>query len=206
MLGPLDSLRDTRREWDINRARLIAALLVVVTLLLVLIYRYYSLQISQHEAFLTQSDRNRIRVEVVPPTRGQIVDRKGRVLAANQPAYVVGIVAERTNDLPTLLEELQQRLSLTEAEIQAYVERANRRQPFETVPLKVGLDDAALATVAVDLFQLPGVVVEAQLTRYYPYAELLSHVLGYVGRISSDDLEQLDPERAPGPIAPDHHY
>ena len=65
MLGPLDSLRDTRREWDINRARLIAALLVVVTLLLVLIYRYYSLQISQHEAFLTQSDRNRIRVEVV---------------------------------------------------------------------------------------------------------------------------------------------
>lgn len=195
MLGPLDSLRDTRREWDINRARLIAALLVVVTLLLALIYRYYSLQISQHEAFLTQSDRNRIRVEVVPPTRGQIVDRKGRVLAANQPAYVVGIVAERTNDLPTLLEELQQRLSLTEAEIQAYVERANRRQPFETVPLKVGLDDAALATVAVDLFQLPGVVVEAQLTRYYPYAELLSHVLGYVGRISSDDLEQLDPER-----------
>ena len=71
MLGPLDSLRDTRREWDINRARLIAALLGVVILLLVLIYRYYSLQISQHKAFLTQSDRNRIRVEVIPPTRAR---------------------------------------------------------------------------------------------------------------------------------------
>jgi penicillin-binding protein 2 len=195
VVGPLESIRDTRREWQINRARLIAALVFVTALLVVLIYRYYALQISQHEAFVTQSDRNRIRVEVIPPTRGQIVDRKGRVLAANQPTYVVGIVAERTDDLPTLLKALQERLSLTENEIEAYKERADRRQAFESVPIKVGVDDAALATVAVDLYQLPGVVVEAQLTRHYPHAQLLSHVLGYVGRISAKDFEELDGER-----------
>ena len=80
MLRPLDALRDTRREWLINRARLIAAFLGICLLLSVLIYRYYSLQITQHDDFLTQSDLNRIRVEPIPPPRGQIVDRKGLVL------------------------------------------------------------------------------------------------------------------------------
>jgi len=93
MLRPLDALRDTRREWMINRSRLIAALLGISLLLTALVYRYYSLQITQHDDFLTQSDRNRIRVEVIPPTRGQIVDRKGRLLAANKPTFVIGVVS-----------------------------------------------------------------------------------------------------------------
>jgi len=200
MAGPLDAMRDTRREWSINRARLIASLVGILLLMTVLVYRYYSLQIVQHDAFLTQSDRNRIRVEVIPPTRGQIVDRKGRLLATNQPTYVVGVIAERATDLSALTEELQDRLTLTEDELDAFKERLAQRRPFETVPIKVGLDDSALARVAVDLHQLPGVVVEAQLTRHYPFAELLSHVLGYVGRISLDDLEALDGDRYRGTL------
>ncbi len=199
-MGPLDAMRDTRREWSINRARLIASLVGISLLMAVLVYRYYSLQIIQHEAFLTQSDRNRIRVEVIPPTRGQIVDRKGRLLATNQPTYVVGVVAERATDLPLLMQDLQQRLALSEEELEAFRERIAQRRPFETVPIKVGLDDTALATVAVDLHQLPGVVVEAQLTRHYPFADLLSHVLGYVGRISPEDLEALETDRYRGTL------
>jgi penicillin-binding protein 2 len=193
-------MRDTRREWSINRARLIASLIGISFLMVVLVYRYYSLQIIQHDAFLTQSDRNRIRVEVIPPTRGQIVDRKGRLLATNQPTYVVGVIAERATDLPLLMQDLQQRLMLSEDELEAFRERVAQRRPFETIPLKVGLDDRALATVAVDLHQLPGVVVEAHLTRFYPFADLLSHVLGYVGRISPEDLEALESERYRGTL------
>jgi penicillin-binding protein 2 len=199
-VGPLHAMRDTRREWSINRARLIASLIGISFLMLVLVYRYYSLQIIQHDAFLTQSDRNRIRVEVIPPTRGQIVDRKGRLLATNQPTYVVGVIAERATDLPLLMQDLQQRLMLSEDELEAFRERVAQRRPFETIPLKVGLDDRALATVAVDLHQLPGVVVEAHLTRFYPFADLLSHVLGYVGRISPEDLEALESERYRGTL------
>lgn len=199
-MGPLDAMRDTRREWSINRARLIASLIGISFLMAVLVYRYYSLQIIQHDAFLTQSDRNRIRVEVIPPTRGQIVDRKGRLLATNQPTYVVGVIAERATDLPLLMQDLQQRLMLSEDELEAFRERIAQRRPFETIPLKVGLDDRALATVAVDLHQLPGVVVEAQLTRFYPFADLLSHVLGYVGRISPEDLEALEGDRYRGTL------
>ncbi|MEL0005902.1 MAG: penicillin-binding protein 2 [Luminiphilus sp.] len=199
-MGPLDAMRDTRREWSINRARLIASLIGISFLMAVLVYRYYFLQIIQHDAFLTQSDRNRIRVEVIPPTRGQIVDRKGRLLATNQPTYVVGVIAERATDLPLLMQDLQQRLMLSEDELEAFRERIAQRRPFETIPLKVGLDDRALATVAVDLHQLPGVVVEAQLTRFYPFADLLSHVLGYVGRISPEDLEALESDRYRGTL------
>jgi len=200
MLRPLDALRDTRREWMINRSRLIAALVGISLLLSVLVYRYYSLQITQHQDFLTQSDRNRIRVEVIPPTRGQIVDRKGRVLAANKPTFVVGVIKERSENLDQLVDQLADRLALTPRELDAFQERSLRRAPFEAVPIKLGLDDAALATVAVDLHQLPGVVVDAQLTRDYPYGETLSHVLGYVGRVSAEDLLELDNERYRGTL------
>ena len=200
MLGSLDALRDTRREWRINRSRLIVALLGVGLLLSILVYRYYSLQITQHADFLTQSDRNRIRVEVIPPTRGQILDRKGRVLAANKPTFFLGLVRERSEDPEALLQVLVERLSLTEPELEAFRERSARRRPFEAVPLKLGLDDAALAAVAVDLHQLPGVVVDATLTRDYPHGADLSHVLGYVGRVSADDLSELDQERYRGTL------
>ena len=200
MARPLDSLRDTRREWMINRSRLIAALLGISLLLTILVYRYYSLQIVQHDDFLTQSDRNRIRVEVIPPTRGQIVDRKGRLLAANKPTFVIGVVRERSEDPAALIQTLAERLALTDRELEAFQERSERRRPFEAVPIKLGLDDAALAAVAVDLHQLPGVVVDAQLTRDYPYGEALSHVLGYVGRVSAEDLQELDAERYRGTL------
>jgi len=161
----------------------------------VLVYRYYLLQIVQHDDFMTQSDRNRIRVEVIPPTRGQIVDRKGRLLAANKPTFVIGVVRERSEDPAALVDTLTERLSLSDRELKAFQERSERRRPFEAVPIKLGLDDAALATVAVDLHQLPGVVVDAKLTRDYPFGEALSHVLGYVGRVSAEDLFELDAER-----------
>jgi penicillin-binding protein 2 len=137
MLRSLDALRDTRREWAINRSRLIAALIGISTLLAVLVYRYYSLQITQHDDFLTQSDRNRIRVEVIPPPRGQIVDRKGRVLAANKPTFVVGVILERSEDSEALIDTLAKRLSLTESELEAFRERSSRRRPFEAGKLYV---------------------------------------------------------------------
>ena len=200
MLRPLDALRDTRREWMINRSRLIAALVGISTLLAVLIYRYYSLQITQHDDFLTQSDRNRIRVEPIPAPRGHIVDRKGRILAGNKPTFIIGVILERSENPIALIETLAQRLSLTQSELEAFRERSSRRRPFEAVPLKLGLEDAELASVAVDLHQLPGVVVDAQLTRYYPYGNELGHVLGYVGRLSADDLRELDQSKYQGTL------
>lgn len=200
MARPLDALRDTQREWMINRSRLIAALVGIFVLLLILVYRYYSLQITQHDDFLTQSDRNRIRVEVIPPTRGQIVDRKGRALALNQPTFVVGVVQERSEDLEALVAILRERFALSDREVETFWERSSRRRPFESVPIKLGLNDTELASVAVDLHSLPGVVVDAQLTRYYPFADTLSHVLGYVGRISTEDLSVLDAERYRGTL------
>ena len=195
MARTLDALRDTRREWMINRSRLIVAVLAIIVVLGVLVYRYYSLQIVQHDDFMTQSDRNRIRVEVIPPTRGQILDRKERLLAANKPTFVIGVVRERSEDPAALVDTLTERLLLSDRELKAFQERSERRRPFEAVPIKLGLDDAALAKVAVDLHQLPGVVVDAKLTRDYPYGEALGHVLGYVGRVSADDLLELDAER-----------
>ena len=198
MARPLDALRDTHREWMINRSRLIAALLGISLLLTILVYRYYSLQIVQHDDFLTQSDRNRIRVEVIPPTRGQIVDRKGRLLAANKPTFVIGVVRERSEDPAALTQVLAERLALTDRELEAFQERSERRRPFEAVPIKLGLDDAALAAVAVDLHQLRGGGGRTA-TRDHPYGEL-SVMFWDMWGVSAEDLLELDVERYRGTL------
>ncbi len=195
-----DSLRDVTREREINRARLIFVSCFLSILSVILIYRYYSLQIIQHEAFLTQSDRNRIRVQVIPPTRGQIYDRKGRPLAVNSSTFVVGIVSERATDINALVVKLTSRLSLTDQDLRSFWDRYALRGTFEFIPLKFGLDEKQLATIAVDLHTLPGVAIEAQLIREYPHREILSHALGYVGRISGEDLEILDKGRYRGTL------
>lgn len=187
-----DALRDSGREVAINSARVATAIAIVAAVFTVLGYRYYSLQIVDYEQFLTQSERNRVRLEAVPPKRGLILDRKGRLLAINEPTHALAVVVERAGDVGTLLERLTTLVAIDPEDIERFEERRRRRRPYDPVPLKLQLTDAEMAVIGVNRHDLPGVTIEAQLTRHYPYGELLSHVLGYVGRINETEAGQID--------------
>lgn len=187
-----EALRDTHREAAINGARVFIAILIVFVALSGLAWRYYSLQIVEYERFLTQSDRNRVRLEAIPPKRGLILDRKGRLLASNEPSHRLSVVVERVPDWAVLLDQLQGLLALDDEAIERFEERRRRRRPYDAVPLKLQLSDEEMAIIAVNRHNLPGVTIEAQLTRYYPYGELLSHAVGYVGRINEREEAEID--------------
>lgn len=192
MAGARDSLRDTGRESAINSERVVVAVLIVVLALSVLAYRYYTLQIVDYDRFLTESERNRVRLEPIPPKRGLIYDRKGRLLATNEPTHVLSIVVERAGDTGDLLNQLQSLVEISDEDIERFDERKARRRPYDAVPLKLKLTDEEIALIGVNRHELPGVTVEAQLTRYYPYGDLLSHVIGYVGRINEQETTEID--------------
>lgn len=194
------ALRDAGHEAAINGSRVVVAVLVVLIAFSVLGYRYYSLQITEYEQFLTQSDRNRVRLEAVPPKRGLILDRKGRLLATNQPTHALAVVVERADDLGALLERLQALISIDDDDLQRFDERRRRRRPYDPVPLKLQLTDEEIAVIGVNRHQLPGVTIEAQLTRHYPYGDLLSHVVGYVGRINEREAASLDEDNYRGSL------
>ena len=195
-----DALMDTGREAALNAGRVSVSLLIVAVALALLAYRYYSLQIIQYEQFLTQSERNRVRLEAVPPKRGLIVDRRGRLLATNVPTHRLSIVVERVDDLNELLTRLGKLVALSEDEIDQFNQRRSRRRPYDPVPLKLRLSDTDMAVLAVNRHELPGVTIEAQLTRYYPHGDLLSHVVGYVGRINEREESQIDQDAYRGTL------
>jgi penicillin-binding protein 2 len=185
-------LKDPHREARVYSARTVVAVVVVLALLGVILARYHSLQITEYEIYRTQSERNRVQLQPLPPKRGLIFDRNGVLLADNRPSYMLSIIREQVPDLDATLQRLQQLLPISDSDIANFRKKLQRRRPYEAVPLRFRLTEAEQARLAVNRFRLPGVVVDAQLLRYYPHGELFSHALGYVGRINEREVLELD--------------
>lgn len=186
------ALKDTQREQRMFGARSFVALIVVVALLLLLLARYYSLQVSDYEIYSTASDRNRVQLQPLPPKRGLIFDRNGVLLADNRPSYTLSVIVERAEDLDETVAQLAQLVDIDEDDVEKFRTRVRQRRPFEHVPLRFRLDDEEQARIAVNRHRLPGVTVDAQLQRHYPHGPLFAHALGYVGRINSQELAEID--------------
>lgn len=194
-----DTLKNPEQELRIFRVRAFLAALTILLLSGLLMGRLVYLQVVQHEVYTTRSEKNRVRVEPLPPTRGLIYDRNGVLLAENRPTYNLTLTRERIEDLDATLDRLEDLLELTPEEAEGFRIRARQPQrPFQPALLMSDLDEAQIARLAVNRHRLPGVEVEAQLLRYYPDAQVMAHALGYVGRINADELKELDSGRYAG--------
>ncbi|MFC2991530.1 penicillin-binding protein 2 [Halomonas tibetensis] len=194
-----DNLKRPEQELRIFRVRALLAVVVIIAMTGLLMGRLAYLQVVQHEVYSTRSEKNRVRVEPLPPTRGLIYDRNGVLLAENRPTYNLTLVRERVDDLDATLSLLVDLLELPDEEAEAFRLRSRQRQrPFQPALLMSDLDEDQIARVSVNRHLLPGVEVEAQLLRYYPDAEVMAHALGYVGRINAQEMATLDTGRYAG--------
>ena len=186
----------TFRNQDVERKvfvrRLMICLVFIVLLASGLMVRYYHLQIVQHDYFVTAADANRIHAMAITPVRGVIEDSEGNILAHSRPSFTVKLTKERIQDMDYTLRELQHILQLSDEEITKFQDRLRRRQrPYEGIDLRSNLDDEQIARIAVNQYRLPGVEIDADLVRDYPYKELFAHSVGYVGRISEKELDDI---------------
>ncbi len=191
-MAPAVALKDPYLESRIYGARTVFVLVLALGLMIVLMARYFSLQITEYETYRTESDRNRVQLQSLPPKRGLIYDRNGVLLAENRPSFVLSLVLERVPDLEQTLEALGEIVEISDSDREKFETRSRRRRPYEAVPLHFRLSEQERALLAVNRYRLPGVVVDAQLIRHYPQGELFSHALGYVGRINEEEQRQLD--------------
>lgn len=185
-------LKDTIRESQTFLTRAIVAGLLVLAAVAMLVGRMAQLQVIDHEHFTTLSHDNRVKVVPLPPTRGLIYDRQGVLLAQNRPAYSLEITPEDVDDLQRVLAELSQIIEIGEEDLERFWQLKKRKRRFDSVPIRVDLTIDETAQFSVQRHRFPGVDIKAQLLRHYPYAEKSAHVLGYVGRVSQRDMEQID--------------
>lgn len=191
---PWGELKDTAAERRLFQRRTVVMLAVVTAMLGLLIARMYQLQIVEHDIYNTLSDKNRVQVQSVAPTRGLVYDRNDLLIAENRPVFSVTVVPERVDDMEQTLATLRDMLAISDEDMERFRRRLREpRRPFQEMPLLYDLDETEIARLAVHRHELPGVEVAAELVRYYPYGELTSHALGFVGRINREELQRIDP-------------
>lgn len=174
------------------RARLRFIQAMVVLLLGVLCVRLYVLQVVRGERYAEIAENQRRRRLPITAPRGLILDRSGQVLVDSRPIYNVILSREdvRGKDLTSLIEPLAEGLAVDKEILREYFELVKTMPAFESIQVKQDASPGDLAWVESHNLEFPELRVEQQPQRRYPANGSLSHVLGYVGEISPEQLKQ----------------
>ena len=175
--------------------RSIVAGVFAAVLLLAVAGRLFYLQVVKFDYYQSLSQGNSIRTEPIPPSRGLILDRHGVVLADNLPAFNIELVREQVGDNKALDATLAQLVSiglLRSEEVSNIRRTVLLHKVYESVPIKLLLNEEEMARFAVHRYQFAGVDIRARLARHYPLREMGVHAIGYVSAINEQDLKQID--------------
>lgn len=146
------------------------------------------LQIAQGQRYKMLSDKNRINVKLLIPSRGQIVDRFGVPLAVNNQNFIVTVIPEQTDDLEKSLRSLKSIIDLDEGNIQTVLKQAKRSAGFLPLEVKDNLNWDEVSKIEVNLPDLPGLSIDVGEIRNYPFGKATAHIVGYVGAVNKSEL------------------
>jgi penicillin-binding protein 2 len=185
-------LRNVQLELSRFRMRVLVASMVVVLGFCLLTARLIYLQVVRHEDLQAQAENNRTAIVPVVPNRGLILDRNGIVLASNYSAYTLEVTPSKVANLEQALDDLSQVLEIAPRERKRFKKLQQESKSFESIPLRSRLSDEEVARFAAQRYRFPGMEIKARLFRNYPYGELASHVIGYIGRINTAEKDALE--------------
>ena len=185
-------LKNPERELSHFRRRLIAATALIVLGFAGLVGRFVYLQLFQHQHYQTLAESNRIAIVPIVPNRGVITDRNGVVLAQSYSAYTLEVTPSRVKNLDETIDELAKLVDIQLRDRKRFRRLLEETKNFESLPLRTRLSDEEVARFAVNRYRFPGVEIKARLFRQYPFGEIASHVIGYIGRINDRDVERID--------------
>jgi penicillin-binding protein 2 len=147
------------------------------------------LSVEQADQFKLLAEENRISIRLIPPARGLIQDRNGKLIAGNEQNYRVVITREDAGDVQAVLAKLAHVIPLTADDLDRTEKEMKRSSPFAPITVADRLSWEDLSKVALNSPSLPGVSPEVGLSRIYPRDTDFAHVVGYVGPVSERDLE-----------------
>ena len=188
----MTELRNVEADLARFRLRMLVVVIVVLSCFGLLATRLVVLQVVRHEGLKAQAESNRTAVVPVVPNRGLILDRNGVVLATNFSAYTLEITPSKVASLDETIADLSQVLEISARDKRRFKKLMDESRSFESVAIRTKLTDEEVARFAAQRFRFPGVEIKARLFRSYPFGELASHVIGYIGRINTAEKERLD--------------
>ncbi|KUM55251.1 penicillin-binding protein 2 [Rheinheimera sp. EpRS3] len=185
-------MQDFAAESRLFNQRAVFAILFVVLMFSIIVFNQYQLQVVSYQDYQTRSEGNRIKVVPLAPNRGLIYDRSGILLAENRPVFSLELVPEQIKDMTATLAELAALIEFSAEQQDAFLKQVRAQRRFNSITLKEQLNDQEVAILAANQHRFPGVTVEARLSRHYPFGDLFTHALGYIGKINTRELQQLE--------------
>src|SRR6185369_14376856 len=188
----MSEFRNTERELYHFQVRIGVAGFVVLGAFALLLIRFVYLQVLQHNYYQTKAEDNRISIVPITPNRGNILDRNGVVLARNYSAYTLEIAPDKVANVEDTVNQLSTIVDIRPSDRNRFKRLLIEAKGAETLPIRTRLTDDEVARFAANSFRFPGVQIRARLFRQYPFAELASHALGYIGRINNADEDWIE--------------
>ena len=197
-LPSIAELRNTRVELERFKSRVFVLQIAVLVCFALLVSRLVYLQVVEHEDLLEQAENNRTAVLPTVPPRGIILDRNGIVLANNYSAYTLEITPSKVDDLEATIQALSEIVDIQPRDRKRFKRLREESKSFDSLPIRTRLSDEEVARFSAQHYRFPGVEIKARLFRQYPYGELASHVIGYIGRINAREKERIEEEDEDG--------
>ncbi len=185
-------IRNYERELAQFRARILILSVAITIVFIGLLLRLFYLQVIRYEDLSNQAEGNRTAVVPIVPNRGLILDRNGIVLATNYSAYTLEVTPAKIKNLDATLEQLGQILEIHAKDKRRLKRLMDESKSFESLPIRTRLTDEEVAKFSAQRYRFPGVEIRARLFRSYPFGDLASHVIGYIGRINAAEKERLE--------------
>jgi penicillin-binding protein 2 len=185
-------IRNSERELAQYQLRIGVAGVAVLVAFGLLAARFVYLQVLKHDIYQAKAEENRISIVPVTPNRGLILDRNGVVIARNYSGYTLEIFPRRVRNMEQTIDRLSELVDIQPRDRARFKKLLAETRNAESLPVRSRLSDEEVARFAVNRYQFEGVEIRARLFRQYPFGDVGSHVVGYMGRINEEDQERLE--------------
>ena len=188
----MTELRNSELDASRFRLRVLVIALVVLLAFGLVFARLWVLQVQRHEDLADQAESNRTAVVPIVPSRGQILDRNGVVLATNYSAYTLEITRSRGVNVDETIAALSEVVDIQPRDKRRFKRLVEESRSFESLPIRTRLTEEEVARFTAQRWRFPGVDIKARLFRTYPFGEVGSHAIGYIGRINQKEKERIE--------------
>jgi penicillin-binding protein 2 len=153
----------------------------------------FYLQVIRYDDLNAAAESNRTAIVPIVPNRGVIMDRNGVVLATNYSAYTLEITPSKVvAPVEEVIEQLSAIIDIQTRDKRRFKKQVDESKSIDSVPIRTRLTDDEVARFAAQRYRFPGVEIRARLFRNYPYDQLASHVIGYIGRINTSEKAKIE--------------
>ena len=178
------------RDEKVSAIRLTASQYIIVGIFLILVYGLWRLQVMQSDYYSLAAEKNRIRNVPVLAPRGKILDREGRIIVDNYPSFSALLLRDSSRDLNADADLIAQGLHLNPDEVRARIKRFASMPQYQPIFLKEDITPDELQFIEAHRNELPELDTIMAHRRLYPRNGFMAHLIGYVGEVSDDMLNQ----------------